>query len=134
LERRILRIFTRGSQTKKWKRRWQPANTNIVMYFTILATAATLFVAAGEKLKTAMEAAQLLTPLAGAAAGLLFAVGIIGVGFLAIPVMTTGAAYDVSQSFGWKNGLYRKPAEARKFYVMIAIFTAIAVALNFGGH
>jgi NRAMP (natural resistance-associated macrophage protein)-like metal ion transporter len=107
--------------------------SNIVMYFTILATAATLFVAGKHKIETAMEAAQSLTPLAGPAAGLLFAVGIIGVGFLAIPVMTTGAAYDVSQSFGWKNGLYRKPAEARKFYLMIAVFTVIAVALNFGG-
>ena len=57
--------------------------------------------------------------------------GIVGVGFLAIPVMTTGAAYDVSQSFGWKNGPYRKPAEAKRFYFTIAIFTAIATALNF---
>jgi len=107
--------------------------SNIVMYFTILATAATLFVAGKHKIETAMDAAQSLAPLAGPAAALLFTVGIVGVGFLAIPVMTTGAAYDVSQSFGWKNGLYRKPAEAKKFYVTIAIITAISTALNFLG-
>jgi NRAMP (natural resistance-associated macrophage protein)-like metal ion transporter len=107
--------------------------SNIVMYFTILATAATLFVAGKHKVETAMDAAQSLTPLAGPAAGLLFTVGIVGVGFLAIPVMTTGAAYDLSQAFGWKNGLYRKPGEAKRFYVTIAIITAIATALNFLG-
>jgi NRAMP (natural resistance-associated macrophage protein)-like metal ion transporter len=107
--------------------------SNLVMYFTILATAATLFVAGKHKVETAMDAAQSLTPLAGPAAGLLFAVGIVGVGFLAIPVMTTGAAYDVSQALGWKNGLYRKPGEAKRFYGTIAIITAIATALNFLG-
>ena len=107
--------------------------SNVVMYFTILATAATLFVAGHHKIETAMDAAQSLTPLAGPAAGLLFTIGLVGVGFLAIPVMTTGAAYDVSQSLGWKNGLYRKPADAKAFYVTIAIVTAFATALNFLG-
>lgn len=107
--------------------------SNIVMYFTILATAATLFVAGRHKIETAMDAAQSLTPLAGPAAGLLFTLGIIGVGFLALPIMTTGAAYDVCQSYGWKNGLYRKPAEAKRFYAAIAVFTAVATALNFVG-
>jgi len=48
--------------------------------------------------------------------------------------MTTGAAYDLCQSFGWKHGLYRKPAEAKKFYVAIAIFTLIGIGLNFFGN
>jgi Mn2+/Fe2+ NRAMP family transporter len=89
--------------------------SNVVMYFIILATAATLFATGQHKIDTAAQAAQSLKPLAGKAAGLLFTVGIIGVGFLAIPVMTTGAAYDVSQSFKWRNGLHQKPAQAKKF-------------------
>ncbi len=107
--------------------------SNVVMYFIILATAATLFSVGKHDINTAAEAAQSLTPLAGRAAGLLFTLGIIGVGFLAIPVMTTGAAYDLSQSLGWKNGLYQKPSEAKKFYAAITFFTLVAMGLNFFG-
>lgn len=107
--------------------------SNTVMYFIILATAATLFKAGKTDINTAADAAQALRPLAGNTAGLLFALGVIGVGFLAVPVMTTGAAYDLCQAFGWKNGLYRKPAEAKKFYVAIVIFTLIGIGLNFFG-
>jgi NRAMP (natural resistance-associated macrophage protein)-like metal ion transporter len=107
--------------------------SNAVMYFIILATAATLFKSGKTEISSAAEAAQALRPLAGNAAGLLFALGVIGVGFLAVPVMTTGAAYDLCQSVGWKHGLYRKPAEAKKFYITIAIFTLIAIGLNFFG-
>jgi NRAMP (natural resistance-associated macrophage protein)-like metal ion transporter len=107
--------------------------SNTVMYFIVLATAATLFKTGKSDINTAAEAAQALQPLAGNAAGLLFALGVIGVGFLAVPVMTTGAAYDLCQSAGWKHGLYRRPAEAKKFYLAIAIFTLIAIGLNFFG-
>ncbi|MBV9404579.1 MAG: divalent metal cation transporter [Acidobacteriaceae bacterium] len=107
--------------------------SNTVMYFIILSTAATLFRAGKTNINSASEAAQALRPLAGNAAGLLFALGVIGVGFLAVPVMTTGAAYDLCQSLGWKHGLYRKPAEAKKFYLAITIFTLIAIGLNFFG-
>jgi len=107
--------------------------SNVVMYFIILATAATLFVAGKHNINSAAEAAQSLTPVAGRAAGLLFTLGIIGVGFLAIPVMSTGSAYDVSQSLGWRNGLYRKPGQAKRFYGLITIFTLAAMGLNFFG-
>jgi Mn2+/Fe2+ NRAMP family transporter len=107
--------------------------SNLVMYFIILATAATLFKSGKTNIDSAAQAAQALQPLAGNAAGLLFALGVIGVGFLAVPVMTTGAAYDLCQSVGWKHGLYRKPAEAKKFYGAVAVFTLIAIALNFFG-
>ncbi len=107
--------------------------SNTVMYFIILSTAATLFVAGKTHINTAADAAQALRPLAGNAAGLLFALGVIGVGFLAVPVMTTGAAYDLCQSVGWKHGLYRKPGEAKKFYIAIAVFTLIAIGINFFG-
>ena len=61
------------------------------------------------------------------------AAGIIAVGFLAVPVMTTGAAYDLCQVFGWKHGLHAKPAEAKKFYLTIAAFTFVAMGMNFFG-
>lgn len=107
--------------------------SNTVMYFIILSTAATLFKAGHTEINTAAEAAEALKPLAGDVASVLFAFGVIGVGFLAVPVMTTGAAYDLCQSFGWKHGLHRKPAEAKKFYIAIAAFTVLAICLNFLG-
>jgi Mn2+/Fe2+ NRAMP family transporter len=66
-------------------------------------------------------------------AGLLFSLGIIGVGFLAVPVMTTGAAYDLCQSGGWRNGLSYKPKEAKIFYAAITLFTLAAMGINFIG-
>jgi NRAMP (natural resistance-associated macrophage protein)-like metal ion transporter len=107
--------------------------SNVIMFFIILSTAATLFKAGIRDVSTAAEAAQALRPLAGDAAGLLFALGVIGVGFLAVPVMTTGAAYDVSQSFGWRHGLHWKTREAKKFYGAMVVFTVIATCMNFFG-
>jgi NRAMP (natural resistance-associated macrophage protein)-like metal ion transporter len=107
--------------------------SNAVMYFIILSTAATLFKAGKTQVNTAADAARALQPLTGSGAGVLFALGVVGVGFLAVPVMTTGAAYDLCQSFGWKNGLYRKPSDAKKFYIAIAVFTFIAIGLNYFG-
>ena len=107
--------------------------SNVVMFFIILATATTLFVAGHHTINTATEAAQTLRPLAGNFAGLLFSLGIIGVGFLAIPVMTTGAAYDLCQSAGWRNGLSQKPKDAKLFYSAITLFTLAAMGLNFLG-
>jgi NRAMP (natural resistance-associated macrophage protein)-like metal ion transporter len=107
--------------------------SNVIMFFIILSTAATLFKAGIKDITTAAQAAQALRPLAGNAAGLLFAMGVIGVGFLAVPVMTTGAAYDVSQAFGWKHGLHWKPEEAKRFYGLIAVFTTIGMGMNFFG-
>jgi NRAMP (natural resistance-associated macrophage protein)-like metal ion transporter len=107
--------------------------SNVVMFFIILATAATLFAAGHHNVETAADAAQSLRPLAGNFAGLLFSLGIIGVGFLAVPVMTTGAAYDLCQSAGWRNGLSHKPAQAKIFYAAIALFTLTAMVINFLG-
>jgi Mn2+/Fe2+ NRAMP family transporter len=107
--------------------------SNLVMYFIILSTAATLFKTGHTHIDSAAQAAAALQPLAGKAAGLLFATGVIGVGFLAVPVMTTGAAYDLCQSVGWKNGLNKKPADAKRFYLAIPGFTLIGMSLNFLG-
>jgi NRAMP (natural resistance-associated macrophage protein)-like metal ion transporter len=106
---------------------------SVVMYFIILSTAATLFQNGTTDINTAAQAAQALRPLAGNAAGIFFAAGVFGVGFLAVPVMTIGAAFDVCQSFGWRHGLHAKPGQAKPFYAMLFIFTAAAIALNFFG-
>lgn len=107
--------------------------STLVMYFILLATAATLFATGKHNINTASEAAQALVPVAGRAAGLLFAIGIIGVGFLAVPVMTIGAAYDVAQVFGWKNGLHYKISEAKQFYGTVFLFNLLAMCWNFIG-
>ena len=107
--------------------------SNVVMYFIILSTASTLYKADKKDIDNAAQAAEALRPLAEHAAGILFAAGIIAVGFLAVPVMTTGAAYDLCQVLGWKHGLHAKPAEAKKFYVTIAVFTVVAMGMNFFG-
>ena len=107
--------------------------SNLIMYFIILATAATLHKAGKTDIGTAAEAAQALRPLAGDAAGVLFALGVVGVGFLAVPVMTGGAAYDVSQALGWKSTFSARPSEAKGFYAAILVFTALAVSVNLIG-
>lgn len=107
--------------------------SNLVMYFIILSTASTLFKTGKTDINTAAEAAEALKPLAGDAAGILFALGVIGVGFLAVPVMTTGAAYDLCQVVGWKHSLHAKPKEAKKFYAAIGVFTILAMSMNFLG-
>ncbi|HEX7771067.1 MAG TPA: Nramp family divalent metal transporter, partial [Pyrinomonadaceae bacterium] len=107
--------------------------SNLVMYFIILSTASTLFKNGTTEINTAAEAAEALRPLAGDAAAVLFALGVIGVGFLAVPIMTTGAAYDLCQVVGWKHSLHAKPREAKKFYAAIGAFTVLAMGMNFLG-
>jgi NRAMP (natural resistance-associated macrophage protein)-like metal ion transporter len=107
--------------------------SNSVMYFIILSTAVTLHANGQTEIETATQAAEALKPLAGVGASALFTIGIIGVGFLAVPVMTVGAAYDLAQALGWKSSLHAKPSEAPEFYWAIAGLTAIAVLLNFLG-
>jgi NRAMP (natural resistance-associated macrophage protein)-like metal ion transporter len=107
--------------------------SNLIMYFIILSTGSTLHKAGITNIETAAQAAEALRPIAGDAAGILFALGIIAVGFLAVPIMTTGAAYDLCQVMGWSGSLHAKPKEAKKFYALIAGFTGLGVAANFIG-
>lgn len=107
--------------------------SNAVMYFIIMSTGATLHAHGQTNIETAAQAAEALRPFAGAGASVLFTAGIIGVGFLAVPVMTAGAAYDLAQAFGWKASLHARPGEAPGFYWAIVALTAIAVLLNFLG-
>jgi NRAMP (natural resistance-associated macrophage protein)-like metal ion transporter len=116
-----------------WDVAWGMIFSNVVMYFIILAAAATLFSHGVKDITSAADAAEALRPLAGDAAAFFFAAGIIGAGFLAVPVMTTGAAYDLCQTLKWKHGLYAKPSKAPRFYAAIAVFTLIALGLNFVG-
>ncbi|MGH9416468.1 MAG: NRAMP family divalent metal transporter [Terriglobales bacterium] len=103
----------------------------VVMYFIMLSTASTLYPAPWGSLESAAAVARALRPMAGHAAGALFAAGIIGVGFIAVPVMTAGAAYALCDARGWQSGLSRRRGEARGFYALIAAATALAVGLNF---
>lgn len=107
---------------------------NVIMHAVMLSTASTLHRAGQTDVETAAQAARPLQPLAGDAAGILFALGIIGVGFLAVPVMTTGAAHDLVQALGGPHpSLQARPREAKGFYAATLAVTGAAVALDFLG-
>ncbi len=107
--------------------------SNLVMFFIIAACAATLFSFGITNITTAAQAAEALRPIAGERVYLLFALGIIGTGMLAVPILAGSASYALSESFGWKFGLYRKLKEANAFYEVIIISTGIGLAINFLG-
>jgi len=107
--------------------------SEIVAYFIILTTGATLFVAGNHDVASATDAAQALRPLAGDASAALLAIGLIGAGVLAVPVLTGSAAYGVSEAFGWRSGLDRKPTRAPQFYLVIVAATLVGMAINFLG-
>jgi Mn2+/Fe2+ NRAMP family transporter len=107
--------------------------SSVILYFIILASGVTLHANGRTEVETAAQAAAALEPLAGSAATILFASGVVGVGFLAVPVMTTGAAYDLVQGFGKQGSLHGRPREHRLFYLIIGLVTLAAVALNFLG-
>jgi NRAMP (natural resistance-associated macrophage protein)-like metal ion transporter len=108
--------------------------SNLVAFFIILTTAATLHVAsAGKGIETAADAAKALQPLAGRLAFLLFALGIIGTGLLAVPVLAGSAAYAVAEAFRWRASLECRPRQAPRFYAVLAAATIIGIALNFLG-
>jgi NRAMP (natural resistance-associated macrophage protein)-like metal ion transporter len=107
--------------------------SNIVMFFIIATTAATLFTNGLHEINTAEQAAQALRPLAGDYAYILFTVGIIGTGLLAVPVLAGSASYALSESFGWKAGLNLKLKQAHNFYGVIILSTLIGLLINFTG-
>ena len=94
--------------------------SNLVMFFIILATASTLYRSGHRDIETARQAAEALRPLAGDAAYLLFGLGLIGTGLLAIPVLAGSASFAVAELFGWRAGLDLKPRTARRFYLVLA--------------
>jgi Mn2+/Fe2+ NRAMP family transporter len=107
--------------------------SNLVMFFVIVCTALTLNANGMTQLSTSREVAEALRPLAGNAAMLLYTVGIIGVGLLAIPTLTGSAAYAFSETFRWRHGLDEKWWQARAFYGVIAFSTVVGIAMDFIG-
>ncbi len=107
--------------------------SNLVMFFIILTTGTVLFNGGIHKIDTVEQAAQALRPLAGNFAYLLFAVGIIGTGLLAIPVLSGSLSYIITETFGWKEGLDKKFNKAKAFYIIIGISLILGLLLNYIG-
>lgn len=105
--------------------------SNLIMFFIIAVCANTLFVNGVTNIGTADQAAQALAPFAGKFSMLIFAIGIIGIGLLAIPVLAGSTAYAISESFNWKEGLYRKYKSAQSFYWVIIISIIVGILMNF---
>ena len=107
--------------------------SNIVMWFIISTTASTLFPLGIRNIDSAPRAAEALKPVAGNFAYLVFAIGIIGTGLLAVPILAGSAAYAVAETFRLREGLYLKLREAPGFYGVIAFSTLIGFTLNWFG-
>lgn len=107
--------------------------SNVVMFFTVSVCAAVLNKAGITNINSAADAANALRPIAGDNAYLLFAIGIVGIGLLAIPVLAGSISYALSEMFSWKTGLNRQLKEASAFYGVIIFATLIGLGLNFIG-
>lgn len=107
------------------------ALSNVVAFFIILTAAATLHAHGIREIATSAQAAKALEPLAGRFAFLLFVCGIVGTGLLAVPVLAASACYGIGEACRWKTSLERKPGDAKRFYLAIAVATLIGLSLNF---
>ncbi len=107
--------------------------SGFVMYFIILTTGTVLFKGGVHQINTVEQAASALKPLAGNMAYLLFAIGIIGTGLIAIPVLSGSVSYIFAETFGWEQGLDKKFHEAKPFYVIIALSLILGLSLNYIG-
>jgi Mn2+/Fe2+ NRAMP family transporter len=107
--------------------------SNVIMFFIILTSGTVLFNAGINKIDTVEQAALSLRPLAGDSAYLLFAIGIIGTGLLAIPVLCGCLSYIVSETFGWEKGLNKKFHQAKAFYSITIISLLLGLLMNYVG-
>jgi Mn2+/Fe2+ NRAMP family transporter len=107
--------------------------SNLVFYFIILTTGTVLFNAGVNDIKTVDQAALALKPIAGRFSYLLFALGVLGTGLLAVPVLAGSLSYMVSEALGWKEGLDKKFHEAKGFYMVMIISILAALLINFTG-
>jgi len=107
--------------------------SNLIMYFIILTTAATLHARGHTDITTARQAAEALRPLAGNGAYLLFTLGLIGTGMLGVPVLVGSCAYAVAEGAVWRGSMADKPRTARKFYAVMAVAMALGLTLNYFG-
>jgi Mn2+/Fe2+ NRAMP family transporter len=107
--------------------------SNLIMYFIILTTGATLHAHGVTHIETAQQAAMALSPLAGKGAYWLFTIGILGAGMLGIPALAGSSAFAIAEAFAWGASLDRRPHLARKFYSVLAVSVALGMALDFAG-
>ena len=107
--------------------------SGLVMYFIILTTGTVLFKAGVHQIDTVEQAALALKPLAGDMAYLLFAIGVIGTGLIAVPVLSGSLSYIFTETFGWEQGLDKKFHEAKGFYVIIGISLLLGLSMNYIG-
>jgi len=107
--------------------------SNLVMFFIILATGTVLFNTGVHQIDTVEQAAKALEPVAGKLSYLFFAIGVVGTGFLAIPVLAGSLSYIFAETFGWQQGLDKKFQEAKSFYITIIASMAIGLVINFFG-
>jgi Mn2+/Fe2+ NRAMP family transporter len=107
------------------------AVSNVIAFFIVLDTAAILHAHGITEIDTATQAAQALRPVGGELAFLLFGIGIIGTGLLAVPVLAGSVGYARAELHGWPRGLSKKLDSARGFYAAIALITLLGIALNF---
>jgi len=114
-----------------WDTWWGMLFSDAAAYFIILATAVTLHAAGVTQIDSAAQAASALQPLAGNFAGTIFALGILGVGMIGVPVLAGSAGYALCEAMGWKWGLERKASDARAFYSVIAISVLLALVLQY---
>jgi Mn2+/Fe2+ NRAMP family transporter len=105
--------------------------SNLVGLAIVIATAATLHANGITDIEGSAQAASALRPVAGEFAFVVFALGIIGTGLLAVPVLAGSAAYALAEARGWPNGLARKPSKAKAFYGTIATATLIGILINY---
>lgn len=125
-----LRLSIRHMRTDVWSGMFF---SNLIMFFIIAACAATLFANGITSIQTADQAALAIRPFGGDLTYFLFAIGIIGTGLLALPVLAGSSAYALAESFGWKRGLYHKLAQADAFYGVIIVSMLVAVGANVAG-
>lgn len=108
-------------------------SSNVVMFFIILTTGTVLFSAGITQIDTVEQAAKALEPIAGKLAYIIFAVGVIGTGFLAIPVLAGTLSYILAETFGWEQGLDKKFHEAKGFYITIIVSLLLGLSMDFLG-
>lgn len=139
------KIGVRPKATKRFLRNLRIDNfvgmtlASLTAWFIVIACASTLFQSGITEINTAADAARALEPLvqnfpnSGFIAKLIFSIGIIGIGLLAVPVLAGSSSYAISEALGWKEGLYRKFSKAKGFYIIIILATFIGLAMNFIG-
>lgn len=107
--------------------------SNVIAFFVMLTTGATLFASGQRDIQSARDAAAALRPLAGSGASFLFALGLVGTGMLGVPVLAGSSAYAIAEAGGWPGGMDERPRQAGKFYGVIAVGTLLGMALNHVG-